>query len=343
MATREVQLLAVEQEQDGQRLDNFLIRRLRGVPKSRIYRLIRRGEVRVNSRRCKPEQKLACGDKVRVPPYSGPDDPQPPKPSPELAQRLTDAVLHEAEDYLAINKPSGLPVHGGSGIHLGLIEALRQIRPEWQQSELVHRLDQSTSGLLLIAKNAAALKVLQDQFKARRVEKTYLALVQGHWDSALKKISVPLIKGEAYGGERFVRAAPDSDAGNSRHSKKSSNSGDSKDNKGSNDSKPKAALTRFQVVRHYSNGTLLQAYPETGRTHQIRVHCQYAGHPIVGERKYTAGWQGGSDAIQEINFLCLHAAGLEFCPPGSSKPLRLQAELPAGFAALLETLESPAA
>ena len=311
---KQVQWLTVDPEQDGQRLDNFLIRRLRGVPRSRIYRIIRRGEVRVNSGRSRPDHKLTSGDKVRVPPYSGPDAPQPDKPSPDLARRLTDAVLHEEDAFLALNKPAGLTVHGGSSIRLGIIEALRQIRPQWRDAELVHRLDRDTSGVLLIAKTAAAMKDLQAQFKARTVHKTYLALVHGRWDEAVKEVTAPLRKREQSGGEWIVRVAPTG----------------------------KPSLTRFRVRRHYPAATLLEAMPETGRTHQIRVHCQYAGHPIVGDPKYTpAGQAKAPDALKQAKHLCLHAAALEFNPPDTASPIRMEAALDPHFAAILEALDAP--
>ena len=316
---RKVQLLTVDAEQDGQRLDNFLIRRLRGVPRSRVYRLIRRGEVRVNSRRSKPEQKLATGDKVRVPPYSGPDAPSPGKPTAGLTRLLTDAVFYEEEGFFALNKPAGLAVHGGSNIRLGVIEALRQIRPEWQQAELVHRLDRDTSGILLIAKTASALKALQAQFKARTVTKSYLALVHGHWNKATKEITVPLKKGELSGGERIVRPDPNG----------------------------KPALTRFKVQKHLPQATLLEAQPETGRTHQIRVHCQQAGHPILGDPKYTLPQQPitppqttpQQGSPPQAKHLCLHAATLSFTPPTGKGQLKLEAQPAPHFTTLLKTLE----
>ncbi|MGI9251089.1 MAG: RluA family pseudouridine synthase [Pseudohongiellaceae bacterium] len=295
-------------EQDGQRLDNYLIRRMRGVPRSRIYRLIRQGEVRVNKKRSKPDYKLACGDEVRLPPYRGADTPIPGKPTPGLSQLLLDAVIHEDEDCLAINKPAGLSVHGGSNIPLGIIEALRQIKPEWRQAELAHRLDRDTSGVLLMARTAPALKALQAQFKAKTVNKSYLALVHGHWDAATTVVNAPLKKGELSSGERMVRVMPDG----------------------------KPALTRFRIHTRYEAATLLEALPDTGRTHQIRVHCQHAGHAVVGDAKYTT--PNSQQTLKRVKHLCLHAAALSFTHPASGATLELQAEPDSRFVALLETL-----
>ncbi len=290
-----VQLLRVLEPQDGQRLDNFLMRRLKGVPRSRVYWLIRRGEVRVNKKRCKPERKLVLGDEVRIPPFTGDAVQKPGKPSPGLQQLLLDQILYEDEHLLVINKPAGLSVHGGSGVRLGLIEALRQTRPEWSGLELAHRLDRDTSGCLVIAKNSIFLKQIQSDLKERNVEKTYLALVQGHWPDSVLQIEAPLLKNELSAGERIVRVARDG----------------------------KPALTRFRVIQHYQTATLVEAKPATGRTHQIRVHCQYAGCPIVGDDKY--GIKVTDVKLNRVKSLCLHASAIRFRAPHLSELLEVTA------------------
>jgi len=306
--TQKVQLVRVLEPQVGQRLDNFLIRQLKGVPRSRIYRLIRRGEVRVNKKRCKPERKLELGDQVRIPPYSGSSSPAPAKPSPALQTFLLDSILVENEQLLVINKPTGLAVHGGSGIQLGLIEALRQSKPEWAQLELAHRLDRETSGCLIIAKNTLFLKHIQREFKARTVKKNYLALVYGSWPETLVEIDAALEKSEIAAGERIVRV---SDSG-------------------------KPALTRFAVVERYRGATLVEAMPETGRTHQIRVHCQHAGHAIIGDSKYTGKMPKKEPC--KARSLCLHAWKIEFSVPNSETLLKVQAPLNNHLQSLLDEL-----
>lgn len=308
-----VQFIKVEPPHEGQRLDNFLMRLLKGVPRSRVYRLIRRGEVRVDKKRAKPEKRLACGETVRIPPYAGQDPSTPPPPSPQLSQALQDSIVSEQAGYLVLNKPAGLAVHGGSGIRLGLIEALRQIRPEWQGLELAHRLDRDTSGCLVIAKDAGFLKDLHSQLKAKTVVKRYLALVHGHWPETLVEVDAPLLKNELSSGERMVRV----------------------------DATGKPSRTRFRVLARYPGATLVEALPETGRTHQIRVHCQSAGYPIVGDEKYVqtrlaAGLEG---PLAGAKNLCLHADSIRFTEPDSGAEVSYRAELDSRFRQLLDALE----
>lgn len=309
-----VQFVTVEPNHDGQRLDNFLMRLLKGVPKSRIYRLIRKGEVRVDKKRCKPEKKLEAGQQVRIPPFSGPADNTPPVPSPRLQSLLRDSLLAEHSDYLVLNKPAGLAVHGGSGIRLGLIEALRQMQPEWAAAELAHRLDRETSGCLLIALNGKSLKDLQGQFKAKTVHKHYWALVHGEWPDTTREVTAALRKNEVSAGERIVRVAADG----------------------------KPARTGFRVLRRFAGATLLEAAPETGRTHQIRVHCQFAGHPIVGDDKYAqAGLKDPQIAgLASNRQLCLHASRLGFTEPHSGQTVEFTAQLDEQFERLLAELEN---
>ncbi len=304
--TYKAQMLVVPERQDGQRLDNFLLRELKGLPRSRVYRLIRTGEVRVNRGRCKPDTRLVRGDQVRVPPYAGRRPAIAGTPTGKLKQRLEDSVLFEDEALLVLNKPAGMPVHGGSGIALGLIEALRQTRPEWMEAELAHRLDRDTSGCLIIAKQVDFLRHIQSELRTGAVEKTYLALVHGAWPERLEQIDLPLRKNELASGERIVRADPGG----------------------------KPALTTFQVLERFPEATLLQVGLETGRTHQIRVHCQSAGHPIIGDEKY-----GKSAAIRH-NRLALHAWRLAFRPTPKAKFTHFEAPCDRHFTQLLHSLQS---
>jgi 23S rRNA pseudouridine955/2504/2580 synthase len=303
-----VQFINVTAAGDGQRLDNFLIRHLKGVPRSRIYRLIRRGEVRVNKKRSKPVNKLSLGDSVRLPPISMAAAPKTNKPGAELVKRLLESVLFENDDLLVINKPAGFSVHGGSGIRLGLIEAFRQIKPEWRTLELAHRLDRDTSGCLVICKNSIYLKYLHSEFKAKSVEKHYLAVVHGYWPDSLCEVDAPLLKNELASGERIVKV----------------------DNTG------KASKTRFELIKRFTKATLVKALPETGRTHQIRVHCQHVGHPIVGDSKYTSRTKVLH--LPVVKHLCLHASKISFIEPQSGVLLSFEAELDPQLAELLKAL-----
>ena len=303
-----VQVVRVQEAQHGQRIDNFLMRHLKGVPRSRVYRLIRRGEVRLNRKRCTPDRKLETGDQIRIPPFSGPGESPRKKPGPGLAQLLLDSVLHEDDQLLVLNKPAGMAVHGGSGIRLGLIETLRQLKPEWRQLELTHRLDRDTSGCLVIAKNSRVLKHIQAEFKARHITKCYLALVHGSWPEAGDRIDAPLRRNALSSGERMVRVAADG----------------------------KPSRTWFRVVRRFRNATLVEARPQTGRTHQIRVHCQHGGHPIVGDPKYTT--RHAAADLAKVRHLCLHAASIEFTPAPEKPSLRIEAPLDKTLRALMERL-----
>jgi len=286
-----VQWVEVDGEYAGQRLDNFLITLLKGAPKTLVYRIIRKGEVRVNKGRVQASYRIQAGDLVRVPPVRLGESRAPATPSDALAKKIEAAVLYEDERLLIINKPSGLAVHGGSGVSLGLIEALRQIRPQAKFLELVHRLDRDTSGCVMVAKRRSALKALHEDLRLGRVNKIYHALVVGRWPKHRVQEDAPLRKNELKSGERVVRADPDG----------------------------KPSLTRFRVLRNLGDVTLVEARPVTGRTHQIRVHTQVAGHPIVGDPKY------GDDAVNRtmkglgIDRLFLHAAQLEFNLPGSGE------------------------
>lgn len=311
MDSSQVQFVRVEDMQQGQRLDNYLFKLLKGVPRSRVYRFIRRGEVRINKKRCKPEYKLQRGDMIRIPPHEAADLSVPPAPSRNLSRLLQDSVLLEDDALLLIDKPPGLAVHGGSGIRLGLIEAVRQIKPEWQHAELAHRLDRDTSGCLVLCKNINYLRGLQKQLKNNSVEKRYQALVYGHWPDSLREVSAPLSRDILQSGERIVRV----------------------------DSDGKASRTRFKVLRRFSAHTLVEAMPETGRTHQIRVHCQHSGHAIVGDRKYLLNARVDSDPLKHYKHLCLHAASIAFESPITGAQVSASAALPEHLQGLLNALE----
>jgi 23S rRNA pseudouridine955/2504/2580 synthase len=309
----QVQHLQVDEGSAGQRLDNYLIRLLKGVPKTHVYRVIRSGEVRVNKGRAGADTRVQTGDDVRVPPV-------------RIAQRPTAAavpardftVVFEDDWLLAVDKPAGVAVHGGSGVSFGVIEQLRRARPEARFLELVHRLDRETSGLLLIAKKRSALTALQDQFRARQTGKTYAALVIGVWPAQHKVIDLPLHKYLLADGERRVRV---SDA---------------------DDEQAKRSITLVKVVRALEHFTLLDVTIKTGRTHQIRVHLAHAGHPIVGDDKYGDfafnKRLARGDAVPGVRFdgMFLHARRLAFDHPVSGERIELEAPLPAACTTLLQ-------
>ncbi len=307
-----VQYLTISDDEAGQRLDNFLIARLKGVPKSMIYRVIRKGEVRINKGRAKPERRLDSGDVIRIPPVRTSEKPVV-APGAGLTQLLEESILLDTRELLVINKPPGLAVHGGSGVSLGLIEALRHLYGEKQYLELVHRLDRDTSGCILVAKKRSALKFLQDQFREeKKIEKNYLALVKGHWPNRRKVVEAPLRKNELQSGERIVRVSLDG----------------------------KAAKTAFDIVERFGDrATLLIASPITGRTHQIRVHAWHTGFPLVADEKY--GDDGFNKEMKQLGFrrLFLHAASLAFDLPDGTRQ-KCDAPLPLDLEQPLATLRS---
>ena len=277
-----VRKVRIDAERAGQRIDNFLRGELPGVPKGRVYRLLRRGEVRVNGGRIRAEYKLQEGDEVRVPPAlirTGA-----PPPPERLAASMLDRVLYEDKRLLVIDKPTGVAVHGGSGISHGVIELLRHARPDLQDLSLVHRIDRETSGCLVMAKKRSALRDLHARFRDGKVEKNYLALVVGDWQYGEQLIDVPLLVQNRKGGERHVIVSD----------------------------KGKTAQTRVSLSRTYGLYTLLQCSPVTGRTHQIRVHLQHTGHPIAGDERYGDN-DANFDAKQAgLPRLFLHAQSIAF-------------------------------
>jgi len=296
--TSKVSFVTVTADNAGQRLDNFLLSLLKGVPKALIYRVIRKGEVRLNKKRAKADSRIQAGDIVRIPPMRIAQRDAPPPVSSVLQQLLADAIVHEDEGLLVVNKPSGLAVHGGSGVNLGLIEALRQMRPEHTFLELVHRLDRDTSGLILVAKKRSVLTALQRMLANKAgISKHYLALVHGCWDAAVDQVRQPLLRIERQSGERMVVV---DEQGKTAHTR----------------------MHRLAQGRHYS---LIDAEPVTGRTHQIRVHCQYQGHVIAGDQKYRDQVATDIDTKAGIKRLYLHAWRLAFRHPLTGEQLRLQA------------------
>lgn len=292
--------LTVDAETSQQRIDNFLRTFLKGVPKSRIYRLLRKGEVRVNKKRVKPDYKLTTGDIIRIPPIKTAEKKEPIISTKlDKIANLEQAILYEDDEMLVLNKPSGIAVHGGSGLNFGVIEAFRSLRPEARFLELVHRIDRETSGILLIAKKRSALRSLHEQLRLNQVSKNYLALVRGEWPSACKLVEAPLLKNLLQQGERRVNV---------------------------ND-KGKYAKTYFKVEERFDTATLVKASPLTGRTHQIRVHAQHMTHPIAFDDRY--GDREFDKKLQHtgLNRLFLHALQLQFVHPKSEEKMTISAPL----------------
>ena len=305
-----VQLLEIAPEFAGQRIDNYLRTQLKGVPKTLIYRILRKGEVRVNKGRIKPEYKLQAGDVVRVPPLRLAERDAPEPLAQGLLARLEAAIVFEDKALIVLNKPAGIAVHGGSGLNYGVIEAFRQLRPDANEIELVHRLDRDTSGLLMIAKKRSMLRHLHEALRGTGVDKRYLALVRGNWPTAKKQVNAPLLKNNLRSGERMVEVNVEG----------------------------KEALTEFRVVRRFGDfATLVEASPITGRTHQIRVHAKHAGHSIAGDSKY--GDEEFTREIRELGGkrLFLHAHSLRVKLP-DGVTLEIEAPVDDIWARTLERL-----
>lgn len=300
-------------EDAGQRLDNYLFRQLRKVPKSRVYRAMRHGEVRVNKKRVKPDYRLCVGDVLRLPPLQVAQKAV--MPVSGLWQRqLAGAVLFENDDILVIDKPSGLAVHGGSGLDYGLIEVVRAMRPDCQRLELAHRLDRDTSGCTIISKKTSVLREVHRQLREKTLRKTYLALVRGRWPRRKTAVNAPLEKNILQSGERMVRVSPDG----------------------------KPSLTRFAIEEALPGATLIRAMPVTGRTHQIRVHALHAGFPLLGDNKY--GNRADDAWLAEIGLkrLFLHASEVELTLP-DGQALHVKAPLPGELARVLDYLRNSGA
>ena len=295
-----VQFIDIDEDMAGQRIDNFLRNQLKNIPKSMIYRIVRKGEVRVNKKRIKAEYKLKAGDLVRIPPVTVEEKVEENVPSTKLnkVSELEHCIIYEDDHMLILNKPSGTAVHGGSGLKFGAIEALRALRPEARFLELVHRIDRDTSGILLVAKKRSALRHLQAQFREKTVQKYYFALVMGEWKNSCKVVSAPLLKNEV---NSIVRVNPNG----------------------------KASETRFKVLEKFKDATLIQASPITGRTHQIRVHTQYTGHPIAWDDRYGDRRFDAYTSKVGLDRLFLHAANIKFTHPGSEEKMDISAPMEA--------------
>ena len=306
----QVKFVTIDADLAGQRIDNFLRTQLKGVPKSMIYRILRKGEVRVNKGRVKPEYKLKADDVVRVPPVRVPVADEKPNPKLDKVAALADQILYEDDRLMVINKPSGIAVHGGSGLSFGLIEGLRALRPDAKFMELVHRLDRDTSGCILIAKKRSALRHMHEQLRNGQMDKRYQALVSGEWSQNRFKVKAPLRKNVLQSGERLVNV---SDTG-------------------------KPSETRYRVLERFSNATLVEASPITGRTHQIRVHCLHAGHPIACDSKYGDSEFDNEMQKKGLNRLFLHAASIRLLHPQTEEPVTFNAPLDTQLTAILDKI-----
>ena len=305
-----VSFVEVDPEYEGQRLDNFLIRHLKGVPKSRIYNLLRKGEIRVNKGRVKADTRLKANDIVRIAPIRVAERAASAVVGSQLKRYLSENILFEDDGLLIINKPSGLAVHGGSGISLGAIEAMRLERPELRFLELVHRLDRETSGCLMFAKKRAVLVEIQQAMQRNQIQKSYLTLVKGVWPKGKSIVNAPLRKNQISSGERIVRV----------------------------DAEGKASVTHFKVNRRFKEAALLDVTLETGRPHQIRVHCQFSGTPVAGDDKYGDKEFNGRSRELGLRRYFLHACRLRFNHPLSGDWVEVDAPVPTDLSAVLKKL-----
>jgi len=301
-------VLEVGEEAAAQRIDNFLLRRLKGVPKSHVYRVLRSGQVRVNSARVRPDYRLRAGDRVRIPPVRTAAGPRAAPAAAAAARARALPIVFEDAALLVIDKPAGVAVRGGSGVSVGAIETLRAARPAAKLLELAHRLDRDTSGLLVVAKKRSALVELHRMLREGEVSKIYVALVKGRWRGGVREIREPLHKFVSAGGERRVAVR----------------------------AQGRAAVTRVRPLAVSTRVSLLELELLTGRTHQIRVHLAHAGHPVVGDDKYGDFAFNRDMAKQNVRRLCLHARRLALAHPLSREPLLLESPLPAEIQAAID-------
>lgn len=302
-------LVTIDADNAGRRLDNFLLAELKGLPRARVYRMIRRGEVRINKGRCKPTTRLAEGDVVRVPPVLRQADDR--QPAAGQGAWLLERIVFEDDALLVVDKPAGLAVHGGSGISFGAIELLRAARPDCRYLELVHRLDRDTSGCLLVAKRRSALRALHEQLRSGEIDKTYLTLLAGDWHGEQREVDYPLVVEHRQNGERHVRTGDDG----------------------------KPARTRFRVVERFPHAVYCRVDLLTGRTHQIRVHAAACDCPVAGDERY-----GSAAADRHAGYaakrLFLHAAELGFMHPRSGARVTVGAPLPNELVAALAAMRN---
>lgn len=294
-----VKFIEIDEKNAGQRIDNFLFNILKGVPKGHIYKIIRKGEVRVNKGRIKQVYKLQLGDSVRIPPVKLAEKAPLPEPGRSLLNLIEASIIYEDKSLIALNKPSGIAVHGGSGISYGIIEAVRALRVEQKFLELVHRLDRDTSGCLLIAKKRSALISLQDLFRQRRIDKRYLALLCGQLNVSDEKVTAPLLREALKSGERNVRV----------------------------DSSGKESCSYFSTLESFKQATLMEVKIVTGRTHQIRVHAQCLGHCVAGDSKY--GNYACNQRLKAVGLkrLFLHSVQISFVHPETQQSITIKAPL----------------
>lgn len=303
-------MVTISSDYEGQRIDNFLISYIKGVPKSHIYRLLRTGQVRVNKGRAKPQQRLQPGDLVRIPPVRISTNKSFESPPEALCQMLSDRILYQDADLIVLNKPAGIAAHGGSGIRFGVIEILRAVFAEDSCLDLVHRLDRATSGCLLIARNRPTLLALQDGLRSGAIKKLYIALLAGHWPSGHYTVTTPLSRQRLQSGERIVTVADEG----------------------------KPSVTHFIVTTCQSQASLAHIRLDTGRMHQIRVHAASVGHPVAGDEKYGDKQFNRLLRQQGLKRLFLHASALEFHHPATGQLLSVHAPLDSELADLLVRL-----
>lgn len=305
-----VTLHTISADEGGQRIDNFLLRQFKNVPRSRVYRLLRKGEVRVNRKRIDAEYRLQTGDEVRLPPVRQEPEGTPTRPTDSLIDLIERSVIHQDKHVLVIDKPAGVAVHGGSGMSHGVIEALRTSRPK-ETLELVHRLDRDTSGVLMVARDRQTLRALHALIREGGMHKTYLALVAGSWQLGTKRIDAPLSTDSRQHGERHVRVAASG----------------------------KQSVSVFRPVQFFGQtATLMEVDIPTGRTHQIRVHAGYAGHPLLGDDKYGDRERNAALKQAGLRRTFLHAQQVAFDWPGSGVPFHVNAPLPADLVAVIDQL-----
>jgi 23S rRNA pseudouridine955/2504/2580 synthase len=305
-------IIEVAAANEGQRIDNYLLTQLKGVPKSRIYRILRTGEVRVNSGRIKPTYRIKAGDAIRIPPIRVSEEEVPVRPGDRVLERVNASILFEDKGLLVVNKPSGLAVHGGSGLSYGLIEALRALRPEAPFLELGHRLDRDTSGCIVIAKKRSVLRAFHELLREGGSDKRYLALLKGRWRGGERRVEAPLLKNVTQSGERMVKVSAEG----------------------------KSALTIFRPLTVFKDATLVEAELITGRTHQVRVHAAHIGHPIAGDDKY--GDEAFNKRMAEVglNRLFLHASAVSFTLPERGQVVSVSAPLGDELRSVLDRLEA---
>lgn len=309
-AQASVRLVTVPDDVAGQRIDNFLLTKLKGAPRTLVYRILRTGEVRVNKGRVGPDYRLQVGDVVRLPPLRLSESAPQALPGVGVAKELGSRIVFEADGLLVLNKPAGLAVHGGSGVAWGVIEALRILRPGAPFLELVHRLDRDTSGLLMVAEKRSVLRELHGQLREGRVQKVYVALLAGRLKGAVHRVEAPLKKNTLASGERIVRVSREG----------------------------KEAQTEFRVIDRIGDTTLVEARPLTGRTHQIRVHAQYLGHPLLGDEKYGSDELNKGMRAHGLTRLFLHARDLRFRFGGMTKDVELHCPLEPDLVRVLESM-----